>query len=379
MVDPFIPRASGASPCNLFLLMRFWSVNLTGARPFSLQLATKRPIFLLLLLLCRCCTLCKARRGNLTSHRFQLCWPLPTLLLTSWHTICAFSVEFKGLQLQNFLWFYWHTFFCAVLHDFRDQQLQFFSIFTAVFKSLSFEVFHPSSVPRRLISIAISLPLLLQHLGHVPFFCSCRFEFACLISTALFIKQPSSDALFLCVLVPFALVTSNKMPSTAVHQFSQCIFLKHHHIIRGRPNIANLICCLMHFCPNAFATWPQSHRCNPAYSSFARSSHNLALQPFQSRVLLLTVNFLTHFDVCLVHLLLLMFRNRGFPTRCQPVYKHLSIYKHLLLAGETTSPNLTFLSSIKFCLDFSFSWLPILRFPCIIRFWSSTIGIPVHG
>jgi hypothetical protein len=136
---------------------------------------------------------------------------------------------------------------------------------------------------------------------------------------------------------------------------------------------------LMHFCPNAFATWPQSHRCNPAYSSFARSSHNLALQPFQSRVLLLTVNFLTHFDVCLVHLLLLMFRNRGFPTRCQPVYKHLSIYKHLLLAGETTSPNLTFLSSIKFCLDFSFSWLPILRFPCIIRFWSSTIGIPVHG
>jgi hypothetical protein len=282
MEDPFIPRVRGASPCNLFLLMRFWSVNLMGARPSSLQSATKRPSFLIL---CCCCTLCTARRGNHTSHRLQLCWPLPTLLLTFWHTICDFSVEFKRLQLQNFLWFYWHTFFCAILHDFRDRQLQFFSIFTAVFKSLSFEMFHPSSVPGRLVFTAFSLPLLLQYLGHVPFLCSCQFDFACLNSTALFIKQLSFDAFFLCVLVPSALVTDNTMPSSAVYQFSQRIILKHHHIIRGQPNIANLVCCLMHICLNAcaFATWPPCHRCNPAPSLFARSSHIHAMQPFQSR------------------------------------------------------------------------------------------------
>ena len=193
--------------------MRYWSVNLTGARSSSPQLAVKLPIFLILL--CCCCTLCTARRRNLTSHRFQLCWPLPTLLLTFWHTICDFSVKFKGLQLQNFLWLY-----CAMLHN-RHQQLQFFSKFTTVFsKSLSFEVFHPSSVPGHMVSIIISLPMLLQHLGHVPFFCSCPFDFAFLISSALLIKRLSLDSLFLCVLVPSALLTDNTMPSTAVHQFA---------------------------------------------------------------------------------------------------------------------------------------------------------------
>jgi hypothetical protein len=106
-----------------------------------------------------------------------------------------------------------------------------FSMLTAVFKSLSSEVFYSSSVPGRLVPVNISLPLFLQHLGHVPFFCSCQLDFACLNPTALIIKRLSFDALFLCVLVPSALFTENKMPSTAVNQFSQSILLKHHHII----------------------------------------------------------------------------------------------------------------------------------------------------
>ena len=318
MEDPFIPRARGASPCNLFLLMSFWSVNLSGARPSILQSATKRPIFLIL---CRCCTLCTASRGNLTSHRFQLCWPLQTLLLTFWHTICDFSVDFKGLQLQNFLWFYWHAFFCAILHDFRDQQLQFFSIFTAAFKSLFFEVFHPSSVSGRLVSIAFTLPLLLQHLGQVPFLrsrqfnlpvsillpCSSndyplmRFSSLCLFYLLWLPTTRCRLLLYISFLSTFSQSSSYHSRATKHYQprllfdalMSECICLGY------VPPMPPLQSGLFIVCK----VFPQ-----PCNATFPVSSF------------LLPVTFLTHFDVCLVHLLL-MFWNRCFPTP-------LSVYKH---------------------------------------------------
>jgi hypothetical protein len=67
-------------------------------------------------------------------------------------------------------------------------------------QSLSSELFHSSSVPGRLVPIDISLPLFLQHLGHVPFLCSCQLDSACLNPTALIIKRLFFDALFFCVL-----------------------------------------------------------------------------------------------------------------------------------------------------------------------------------
>ena len=96
MVDPFLLRAREAFPCNLFSLILLWSVTLTGTRLPPLQFAAKRPKFFVL---CRCCTLCTASRENFTSHRFQLCWLLPTLHLSYWQMICASLDKSRDLQL----------------------------------------------------------------------------------------------------------------------------------------------------------------------------------------------------------------------------------------------------------------------------------------
>jgi hypothetical protein len=99
MVDPFLLRAREAFPCNLFSLILLWSVTLTGTRLPPLQFAAKRPKFFVL---CRCCTLCTASRENFTSHRFQLCWLLPTLHLSYWQMICASLDKSRDLQLPFF-------------------------------------------------------------------------------------------------------------------------------------------------------------------------------------------------------------------------------------------------------------------------------------
>jgi hypothetical protein len=125
----------------------------------------------------------------------------------------------------------------------------------------------------------------------------------------------------------------------------------------------------MHLRPNAIATWAQSSLL--IVCKVFKQPCNATIQVL---VLLLAVNFLTHFDVCLIHLLLL-FRNRCFPPPLS-VYKHLSVYKLLLFSRKTTLSKLTFL--IELCLGSSSSWLLILRIPCIICFWSSTIGFPVQ-
>jgi hypothetical protein len=102
MVDPFILKTGWGFLCGLLLRMLPRSCTLVSPRLFSHQLTNK---WLIILLICHCCTPCTTGRGISTlSHRSQHhCWLLSILLMFDWHDFHALSGDFeRELQLQYF-------------------------------------------------------------------------------------------------------------------------------------------------------------------------------------------------------------------------------------------------------------------------------------